>query len=460
MNAQNPITVDEHDGAQAAAAVETAPVVIEVRGVDKTFRVPERRVDTLKERATHPFSRLDYRELRALRDISFDIHKGEFFGIVGQNGSGKSTLLKILASIYRADAGRIRVAGRLAPFIELGVGFNPELTARENIVINGVLMGLSKREARRRLDAVLDFAELEEFMDLKLKNYSSGMMVRLAFAVMVQADADIMLVDEVLAVGDFAFAQKCMDVFHERRRAGKTILLVTHDMGTVQSLCDRAMFLQDGGLDYMGDPEETATRYYRRELRPGGPRATHGERAGRRHGHQRTRDPCSAGERGGRADRGREQGQPILLDALIEAQAGARGPDLQHPRLERRRAPSCSRSPGTSSGSGRSARRRASGCDSPGESRTRWCPAATRWTAGSVGTGKAADLAFQCLRLLDFVVSGTRHQRHGLVGCRRTWRPSRSRARDRSTGPTLGSWTCAAPRRSAAAGGARGSCCR
>ena len=203
MNAQNPITVDEHDGAPAAAAVETAPVVIEVRGVDKTFRVPERRVDTLKERATHPFSRLDHRELRALRDISFDIHKGEFFGIVGQNGSGKSTLLKILASIYRADAGTIRMAGRLAPFIELGVGFNPELTARENSVINGVLMGLSKREARRRLDAVLDFAELEEFVDLKLKNYSSGMMVRLAFAVMVQADADIMLIDEVLAVGDF-----------------------------------------------------------------------------------------------------------------------------------------------------------------------------------------------------------------------------------------------------------------
>ena len=141
---------------------------------------------------------------------------------------------------------RVRVAGRLAPFIELGVGFNLDLTARENAVLNGVLMGLTLREARRRLDAVLEFAELEEFVDLKLKNYSSGMLVRLAFAVMVQADADIMLVDEVLAVGDAAFAHKCMDVFREKRRAGKTVVLVTHDMATVQALCHRAMLIHDG----------------------------------------------------------------------------------------------------------------------------------------------------------------------------------------------------------------------
>ena len=146
--------------------------------------------------------------------------RGEFFGIVGRNGSGKSTLLKIMSSIYRADRGRIRMAGRLAPFIELGVGFNPELTSRENVVLNGVMMGLARREAQRRLDAVLDFAELRDFSDLKLKNYSSGMMVRLAFAVMVEADADIMLVDEVLAVGDASFAQKCMDVFREKRARG------------------------------------------------------------------------------------------------------------------------------------------------------------------------------------------------------------------------------------------------
>src|SRR3954452_13524861 len=239
------------------------PVVIEVRGVEKSFRVPEHRIDSLKERAAHPLARMEYREQRALRDISFDVHQGEFFGIVGRNGSGKSTLLKILASIYRADAGRVRIAGRLAPFIELGVGFNTELTARENAVLNGLLMGLTLREARRRLAAVLEFAELEDFVDLKLKNYSSGMMGRLAFAVMVQADADIMLVDEVLAVGDAAFGQRCMDVFHARRRAGKTLVLVTHDMSTVESLCDRAMLIDDGEVRYLGDPGETAMRYYR-----------------------------------------------------------------------------------------------------------------------------------------------------------------------------------------------------
>ena len=239
------------------------PVVIEARGLSKTFRVPDHRVDSLKERLTHPLTRQTYRELEALRDVSFDVHRGEFFGIVGRNGSGKSTLLKIMASIYRPDTGRVRMAGRLAPFIELGVGFNPELTSRENVVLNGVLMGLSRQQARRRLGAVLEFAELEEFADLKLKNYSSGMMVRLAFAVMVEADADIMLIDEVLAVGDAAFGQKCMDVFRARRAAGKTVVLVTHDMATVQSFCDRALLLHEGEAQYLGDPEEAALRYYR-----------------------------------------------------------------------------------------------------------------------------------------------------------------------------------------------------
>src|SRR5215217_2632855 len=239
------------------------PVVIEVRGVEKSFRIPGHRIDSLKERAAHPLTRMEYREQRALAGITFDVHEGEFFGIVGRNGSGKSSLLKILASIYGADAGRVRIAGRLAPFIELGVGFNTELTARENAVLNGLLMGLSLREARRRLAAVVEFAELEDFVDLKLKNYSSGMMVRLAFAVMVQADADIMLVDEVLAVGDAAFGQKCMDVFHEKRRAGKTIVLVSHDMAMVQSLCDRAMLIDRGEAQHIGEPEDVAMRYLR-----------------------------------------------------------------------------------------------------------------------------------------------------------------------------------------------------
>jgi ABC-type polysaccharide/polyol phosphate transport system ATPase subunit len=243
--------------------VADRPVVIEAQHVQKTFRIPDQRIDTFRERMIHPIRRPAYHMLHALRDISFEVHSGEFFGIVGRNGSGKSTLLKIMASIYRADGGSIRMAGRLAPFIELGVGFNPELTSRENVVLNGVLMGLSREQARRRLSAVLEFAELEEFADLKLKNYSSGMMVRLAFAVMVEADADIMLIDEVLAVGDAAFAQKCNDVFRARRDAGRTVVLVTHDMAAVQSFCDRAMLIHDGEIDYIGDPEETALRYYR-----------------------------------------------------------------------------------------------------------------------------------------------------------------------------------------------------
>ncbi len=238
-------------------------MVIEVRRLCKRFRIPEHRMTTFKERATHPLTRIEYRELEALKGISFDVHRGEFFGIVGRNGSGKSTLLKILASIYRADAGTVRVAGRLAPFIELGVGFDPELTARENVILGGVLIGLTRREAARRHDAVVEFAELQDFADLKLKNYSSGMLVRLAFAIMVQADSDIMLIDEVLAVGDASFAQKCMDVFYERRRQGRTMVLVTHDMATVQSLCHRAMVLHEGEIDYVGDAEDAAVRYYR-----------------------------------------------------------------------------------------------------------------------------------------------------------------------------------------------------
>jgi ABC-type polysaccharide/polyol phosphate transport system ATPase subunit len=322
---QSSITVDDDSGAptpaQARVGAGRGPVVIEARGVNKSFRVPEHRMDTLKERVTRPLSRGDYRELRALRGVSFDVHKGEFFGIVGQNGSGKSTLLKVLASIYRADGGTIRMAGRLAPFIELGVGFDPELTARENNEINGVLMGLSRREARRRLDAVLDFAELREFVELKLKNYSSGMMMRLAFAIMVQADADIMLVDEVLAVGDVAFAQKCMDVFREKRRAGKTILLVTHDMGTVQSLCYRAMLMDHGRPDYIGDPEETAMRYYRLNFARG-VRTDVGNRQAEQAAlpdinarivHARLEN--EAGERIENV----AQGEPLVLDALLEA---------------------------------------------------------------------------------------------------------------------------------------------
>lgn len=264
----NPLQATENlFPAEIAREVAAGPVVVEVRDVGKTFRIPEHRVDSIKERAVHPFRGNPHRELKALEDISFDVHEGEFFGIVGLNGSGKSTLLKILGSIYRADRGRIRVAGRIAPFIELGVGFNPEMTAKENIVLNAVMMGLSRKEAENRVIPAIEFAGLEDFAELKLKNYSSGMMVRLAFSVMVQAEADIMLIDEVLAVGDASFQQKCEDVFHDMRAAGKTIILVTHDMNSVEKFCHRAMMIHEGTVSKMGTPQEVAEWYLRANFR-------------------------------------------------------------------------------------------------------------------------------------------------------------------------------------------------
>jgi ABC-2 type transport system ATP-binding protein len=305
------------------APASNAPLAIEVQNVSKTFRIPEHRVDTLKERFANPFARPAYRELHALNDVSFDVRRGEFFGIVGRNGSGKSTLLKVMASIYQADSGRVRMAGRMAPFIELGVGFNPELTARANIVLNGVLFGLSRRQAARLIDQVLDFAELREFIDLKVKNYSSGMMVRLAFAIMVQADADIMLIDEVLAVGDASFGQKCMDIFYQRRAAGKTIVLVTHDMATVQAMCHRAVLLHDGELHHSGKAQDAAVKYLQlnfsgadgETVDPTAPPPDHDvEHAlnGRLlHAHLVGADGASVSTL--------EQGEPIVLDAALEA---------------------------------------------------------------------------------------------------------------------------------------------
>jgi ABC-type polysaccharide/polyol phosphate transport system ATPase subunit len=229
--------------------------------VSKTFRLPHERTHTLKERVLRPRRRTGTEQFQALQDVSFEVASGEFFGIVGRNGSGKSTLLKCLAGIYGVDSGEIRVAGRLSPFIELGVGFNPDLTARENVVINAVMLGLSPAEARRRFDEVIAFAELEEFIDLKLKNYSSGMHVRLAFAVMVQVEADVLLIDEVLAVGDAAFQKKCYDEFERMQAAGRTILFVTHAMPLVERFCHRAMLLERGKMVSLGEPGEV-TRLY------------------------------------------------------------------------------------------------------------------------------------------------------------------------------------------------------
>ena len=233
---------------------------VAARSVSKTFTVPEEQVHTLKERVLHPRRGRNRQTFRALNDISFGVAPGEFFGIAGRNGSGKSTLLKCLAGIYQAD-GDIWTRGRMSTFIELGVGFNPEMAARDNVVMNGIMLGLTPREARKRYDSVIDFAELREFEDLKLKNYSSGMHVRLAFSVAIQVDADILLIDEVLAVGDAAFQQKCFDVFNEMRDNGKTIVFVTHDMGALQRFCHRALLLEKGSPVYLGDPHEVADRY-------------------------------------------------------------------------------------------------------------------------------------------------------------------------------------------------------
>ena len=241
-----------------------APVpacAVEVDDVSKTFRIPKQQIHTLKERALHPLRRSAFNEFDALRNVSLAVPSGEFFGIVGRNGSGKSTLLKCLAGIYRADSGQIYIDGRLSAFIELGVGFNPDLAARDNVTINAAMLGLSRREAKRRFDSIIDFAELREFTELKLKNYSSGMMVRLAFSVMIQVDADVLLIDEVLAVGDAAFQQKCFDEFDTIRESGKTVLLVTHDMGAVRRFCDRAMLLEHGRMVTTGDPESVGNRY-------------------------------------------------------------------------------------------------------------------------------------------------------------------------------------------------------
>ncbi|HEX6389092.1 MAG TPA: ABC transporter ATP-binding protein [Solirubrobacteraceae bacterium] len=243
------------------AMLSAAPPAVEIDHVSKTFRLPKQRYSTLKERVLHPLRSVDFDDLEALKDVDVTIAQGEFFGIVGRNGSGKSTLLKCLAGIYRPEKGRITVHGRLSPFIELGVGFNPDLTARDNVVINAVMMGLSRREAQKRFEAVLEFAELEEFVDLKLKNYSSGMAVRLGFATAIQVDADVLLVDEVLAVGDAAFQQKCFEEFTRLKAAGKTVVLVTHDMFATERYCDRAVLIERGDVLELGEPHDIARAY-------------------------------------------------------------------------------------------------------------------------------------------------------------------------------------------------------
>jgi ABC-type polysaccharide/polyol phosphate transport system ATPase subunit len=236
-------------------------VAIAVNGVTKTFRLPHERRTTLKEYFQHPLRRTQYEVQRALQDVTFSIARGEFFGIIGPNGGGKSTLLKIIASIYRQDGGTVQVNGLLSPFIELGVGFHPELTARDNVRINSTLLGLTRRELNKRYDAIVSFSELERFMDQRLKNFSSGMQVRLAYAIAIQVDFDILLLDEVLAVGDESFQQKCLGTFDRFRDEGKTIVLVTHALGLIERFADRALLLDDGRVGALGPPGDVIDRY-------------------------------------------------------------------------------------------------------------------------------------------------------------------------------------------------------
>ncbi len=234
---------------------------IEVSNVTKHFVLPHQKANTLKSFFMNPFSRYKNEKQRAFHNISFDIKKGEFFGIVGRNGSGKSTLLKCMAGVYVPDTGSIAVNGTLVPFIELGVGFNPELSGRDNVFLNGALLGFSRKEMSEMYDEIVEFSELEKFMDQKLKNYSSGMQVRLAFSIAIRAHGDILLLDEVLAVGDSAFQQKCFDYFDTMKTQKKTIVLVSHSMGIIERYCDRALFLEKGKVRHMGSPNEIARMY-------------------------------------------------------------------------------------------------------------------------------------------------------------------------------------------------------
>jgi ABC-type polysaccharide/polyol phosphate transport system ATPase subunit len=243
----------------------TGPAVVCER-VSKSFRLPFDRPYTLKQRALHPRRSRAAKELQAVREVSFEVEQGEFFGVIGRNGSGKSTLLRCLAGIYEPNAGIVRVSGRVSPFIELGVGFNPELTALDNVVVNASLVGIPAREARDRFDEIIRFAELEQFIDLKLKNYSSGMFVRLGFAAAIQADADIYLVDEVLAVGDARFQEKCFDVFRRLMHEGRTVVFVTHDLASVERFCHRAMLLDQGQIAALGEPHDVVQVYRQRNL--------------------------------------------------------------------------------------------------------------------------------------------------------------------------------------------------
>ena len=237
-------------------------IAVKVEHVSKSFKLPTEATKSFRTTLVNRFRGIKgFTEQQVLKDINFEVYKGDFFGIVGRNGSGKSTLLKIISQIYAPEKGQVTVDGKMVSFIELGVGFNPELTGRENVYMNGAMLGFTKEEINAMYDDIVDFAELHDFMNQKLKNYSSGMQVRLAFSVAIKAQGDVLILDEVLAVGDEAFQRKCNDYFMERKDSGKTTILVTHDMGAVKKYCNRAVLIEDGLVKAYGEPFDVANQY-------------------------------------------------------------------------------------------------------------------------------------------------------------------------------------------------------
>ena len=237
-------------------------IAVKVDHVSKFFKLPVESTQSLRTALVNRFKGIKgYKEQHVLKDIDFEVEEGDFFGIVGRNGSGKSTLLKIISQIYVPEQGTVTVNGKMVSFIELGVGFNPELTGRENVYMNGAMLGFTTAEVDAMYDEIVEFAELEDFMNQKLKNYSSGMQVRLAFSVAIKAQGDVLILDEVLAVGDEAFQRKCNDYFMERKKSGKTTILVTHDMGAVKKYCNKAILIENGYIKAKGEPRDVANQY-------------------------------------------------------------------------------------------------------------------------------------------------------------------------------------------------------
>jgi len=237
--------------------------VIKLKNIRKSFFLPHEKHDTLMEYMHNPIRlfKPSGEQYSVLKDIDLEIYPGEFVGIMGRNGSGKSTLLKIMAGIYEPTSGTVKVNGKLVPFLELGVGFNAQLSARENVYLNGIILGMKRSALKEKYDEIVKFAELEKFMEVPLKNFSSGMQVRLAFSIAIMADADVYLLDEVLAVGDVAFQEKCFDVFRKYKLQGKTVVLVTHSSASVKEFCDRAVFLKDGIIQPTHSVDEVIQAY-------------------------------------------------------------------------------------------------------------------------------------------------------------------------------------------------------